>query len=320
MSILLQDLLHSLPPIFPFLYGLPLLPPHPHLIVAGTARQIADWAVQCSSNRSSPLAALLDGYDGLFQLAMKVSRLTLYDVRALHAKKGDLLYPLTRIVEHDCGRESHAREAADAGVEYNAEEDVWTICGHPDLAVLNHWVFCELFHHHVDRTIIGASRAASSDDPGILEPLSHETRQRFIAYCVPDRTNQYRKDYKQVNEFQLLDQNEMWQSDTFKTREKIIVNFWRTGEISEPDPSEYSVWPIRHITKLKLFLKIAFDLGGASMIMLIPGRMHEFKELLEEIKASVTRMELQDLGPGAGDDFDETYWYGMVGDAMNWNC
>ena len=66
----------NLSPVLPELHGQPLLP-HPRLILAGTARQLADWAVLSPSNRTTLYDALLEGNDGLLRLAQQVARVSL---------------------------------------------------------------------------------------------------------------------------------------------------------------------------------------------------------------------------------------------------
>src|SRR5580658_8735202 len=68
-----------LPPILPMLYGRPLLPPHPHLILAGTARHVADWAIASRENRAVLYESLLEGNCGLLKLSQKVARVSLKD-------------------------------------------------------------------------------------------------------------------------------------------------------------------------------------------------------------------------------------------------
>jgi hypothetical protein len=92
-----------LSPILPRLYGQPLLPPHPHLILAGTARQVADWAVASRGNRASLYESLLEGNRGLFKLSREVARVSLNNMRDLNNLKYSLLSPLTRIVDVEGG-------------------------------------------------------------------------------------------------------------------------------------------------------------------------------------------------------------------------
>ena len=94
----------SLRPVFPQLHGQHVLPPHPHLLLAGVGRQIADWAIKCDNNRCKLLESLDKGYQGLLELAEQITRLTLNELCSLHAKKADLLYPLAQIVECEVGR------------------------------------------------------------------------------------------------------------------------------------------------------------------------------------------------------------------------
>ena len=124
----------------------------------------------------------------------------LHDIRALYIKKSDLLDPVSQLLKDLCGQESYyrevdsevreSREAAEDD-EISGDEDIaWEddhpyaydhLCDSPEMAVLNYWIYCELFHHHVDYALIGSSRAKS-----MPEPLSMDTRERFFAYCIPE--------------------------------------------------------------------------------------------------------------------------------------
>lgn len=59
------------------------LQPYPHLLIAGTARQVGDWAVHSIENRDSLRAALRQGVEGLVELCVSVARMSLADMKEL---------------------------------------------------------------------------------------------------------------------------------------------------------------------------------------------------------------------------------------------
>lgn len=63
------------------------LQPHPHLLIAGTARQVGNWAVQSISNRNALHSAIIRGLEGLYELSMRVARMSLHAMRELHQIK-----------------------------------------------------------------------------------------------------------------------------------------------------------------------------------------------------------------------------------------
>lgn len=58
------------------------------------------------------------------------------------------------------------------------EGEWWTILEYPELRVLNHWIYCELFHHTVETALLNASVS--------MRTLSLKTRVSFLSYCIPD--------------------------------------------------------------------------------------------------------------------------------------
>lgn len=88
-------------------------------------------------NHTELYESLLQGSEGLLKLASQVTRLNLGDVKALHAAKGDLLYPLTKIVECEAGRERYRREAQDGRMDPNCW-DTFTACENPEIALLDY--------------------------------------------------------------------------------------------------------------------------------------------------------------------------------------
>lgn len=193
----------TFPPTFAKKYGQNLLPPHPHLLLAGTARQIADWAVQSERNRQELYDAITRGNEGLQDLAVQVARLSLNDVRALHQAKIDVVNPLSRVLDLECGQGERQRYRDDE------ESSVLTVCEDVDQALYNYLIYCELFHHSVDAAL----------DPSMdIVPLSTELRMHWIAQCMPDNNC---KASPAGKEYQMLDYQHMSQSDGFLNFSKI---------------------------------------------------------------------------------------------------
>jgi hypothetical protein len=72
------------------------------LTLAGTARQVADWAVKSTSKKLEFAYALEKGSPGLLQLAFEVARFNLDEIRALHEAKQDIITPLAEKLLRDC--------------------------------------------------------------------------------------------------------------------------------------------------------------------------------------------------------------------------
>ena len=286
----------ALPPAFPKLHGQSLLPPHPHLLLAGVTRQVADWAVQSDENRTELYETLLLGNEGLLNLATQVTRLSLGDIRVLYAAKGDLLYPLTKIVDREAGRERYRLEALRKGID-PCTWDGLTVCENPEIALLNYWIYCELFHHNVDHFLAQDPLQNSS------QPLSNETRLRWLTYCVPDGANKQQPDWSHINEFQQLDQTEMWTCRSFIIRLGTLIEFWSPAAFNEigediwGDPySRYTDYASGFAErKLNLFLRMAIHLGKDSLEMLPPDRIQEFMGRLEALKQKVGSLNAESI-------------------------
>lgn len=214
------------PPVLPRLYGQPPLPSHPHLILAGTARQVADWAVLSRARRAALYGSLLEGNDGLLKLSEQVARVSLADLRDLYNLKYNLLNPLTRIVDAEAGPQMVRDEGNDP------DDYAWTIVRDPDVALLNYWIYCELFHHNVDEILDYATRTSSQS-----RPLDLKTRRCWIAYCMPDTNNHRNWNWREIRDIEHLSQTQMWHScDTFTHREMALLRFFEPGELQEYDP------------------------------------------------------------------------------------
>ena len=148
----------ALRPVFHQFYSEYHRPPYLQLLVVAVARPLADWAIQFEANRDQLYEYLLDGHDGLLDLAEEVTRLHLHDIRSLFSQKQDLLDPVSQRLEESCGMETYYSEVvSDVSESEDATEDdrqseddrrseanhdgihndiVWS----PKTAMLNFWI------------------------------------------------------------------------------------------------------------------------------------------------------------------------------------
>ncbi|ESK94725.1 hypothetical protein Moror_14220 [Moniliophthora roreri MCA 2997] len=75
----------------------------PHLLIAATARQVSDWALQSSSNTEALREALQGGTDGLLNLCVEKAGLTLDDLRRLHLARFSLVNPSSDKIDKMAG-------------------------------------------------------------------------------------------------------------------------------------------------------------------------------------------------------------------------
>ena len=283
----------KLPPVLPRLYGQPLLPPHPHLLLAATARQVADWAIRSRANRTALYEALSEGNDGLLKLSEQVAAVSLQDMRNLHDLKYNLLNPLARIVDIEAGPQM-VRDQGNDPDNYSG-----TIVPDPDIALLNYWIYCELFHHNVDQILSVSARTAPAP-----KPLGLKICRRWVAYCVPDVNNHRNRKWNEIKDFEHLSQTEMWYScQAFTRREMALLRFFESGLLQEYGPDErvpIRAYPIDYDPgiaeqRINASIDMAQHLGVESLRMLLPGGLYQARARLEEIKQRVGVMSLADM-------------------------
>ncbi|KAJ7213724.1 hypothetical protein B0H12DRAFT_1242252 [Mycena haematopus] len=139
--------------------------PHPHLLLAATARQLADWAVEQNHHRYLLELAIHGGVERLFELAIDVSGLSMDDIRRLYTYKCDVLNPLNRRLDLTAGP---------------ASCDFMTVCNDPETALLSWVIHGELFHHSLELAYLPFPQ---------YKPLSSIIRYKWFVYCMPDENS-----------------------------------------------------------------------------------------------------------------------------------
>ncbi|KAG9010236.1 hypothetical protein FRB94_010764 [Tulasnella sp. JGI-2019a] len=135
------------------------LQPYPHLLLAVKARRVADWAVQDDSHREELFRVIKGGTEKVLHLGLRISPLTLDDLRHIHSARLNVLILLSVELDPRYGPKSGG-----------------LICSNLVLALTNFWIYCELFHHSVS---VGYR-------PSAVKPLSITTRRAWVMYCIPD--------------------------------------------------------------------------------------------------------------------------------------
>nr|GAT49266.1 predicted protein [Mycena chlorophos] len=140
--------------------------PHPHLLIAATARELADWAVQSHENRVRLEESMHGGITTLLELAIDVVGLTMEDIRRLWRFKFNVLNPLDRQLDLAAGP---------------ATESPITVCNDPETTLVSWVIYGELFHHSVELGYTPNDLLVNRP-----QPLSSITRYKWFAYCLPD--------------------------------------------------------------------------------------------------------------------------------------
>ncbi|KAF7301265.1 hypothetical protein MIND_00691300 [Mycena indigotica] len=246
--------------------------PHPHMLIAATARQLADWAIQHDERRFRLEEAIRGGVDKLLELAIDVVGLTMDDIRRLLRFKYAVLNPLDKQLDLSSG----------PGSGYGM-----TICNDPETTLLTWVIYGELFHHSMELGYL-------SSDQLRHQPLSSVTRYKWLAYCVPDVNSfnylnfknqpNFFKDYKQ-------EENDRFQQLSLQTAMDFLCpQLWE--DALQPTVLWKTIDPVIRET----YVSCAMNLGFSSLELLVPGGPERLTAQLELIAASLSNA--LNVGPG----------------------
>ncbi|MCJ1242242.1 hypothetical protein MMC14_010249 [Varicellaria rhodocarpa] len=256
-----------LPPVDPNSHDPPPFLPRPRLLLAGVARQIADWVIQSESNRSQLNDALLRGNEGLLDLASHVTRITLEDARALYDARSRVITPIAQRLEQALCVVPHK----------SPEDEMWRSSGFDaEEALLDYWIYCELFHHSID----ASWQRRSSLEPVL--PLSPALRGRWMTNCVfgdglhkVPRSKTFRTNKALIA---------LLGCETWKDGIAVLRNFWSDGNARvAPEIGEEKA--------TYMFLNIGKHLGKDSLELLLPGGLETVRGKFEGLRSSICHLE-----------------------------
>ncbi|KAJ7234309.1 hypothetical protein B0H12DRAFT_162361 [Mycena haematopus] len=244
--------------------------PHPHLLLAAVARQLADWAVEEPRHRYLLEVAIMGGVDKLFELAIDVTGLSMDGIRRLYIFKCDVLNPLDRRLDLAAGP---------------ARSDYMTVCNDPETALLCWAIYGDLFHHSLELAYLPFPRQ---------KPLSSIIRYKWFVYCMPD-INSFRymefppEDVPQwFKDYQDQDDPKEDYRDTCQqlsmaeaTREFLNPSEWE--EELEKSPS----FQTTDESLEELFISCAMHMGMKSLELLLPGGVEKLEADLERIATGI---------------------------------
>ncbi|PVH74447.1 hypothetical protein DL98DRAFT_30544 [Cadophora sp. DSE1049] len=147
--------------------------PDPYFLIAATARQVSDWALESHENAEVLRAAFMVGVDALLALCVEQASITLEEIRRLHLMRFSTLNPVADLIDKAAGAQWYsAPNFWDGGVS-----DAATIFCNPTRTMYQIIIYGELF---------------SSSFQAFLEPeksfprFDIHMRLDFIRYCIPD--------------------------------------------------------------------------------------------------------------------------------------
>ncbi|KAF9069892.1 hypothetical protein BDP27DRAFT_663743 [Rhodocollybia butyracea] len=147
--------------------------PHPHFLIAATARQVSDWALGNAENTERLRRAFQGGVEALFELCIEKAGLSLQDIRRLHLARFSTINPLADKIDKM------------AGVRWYETENFWeggvseavTIYTESGRAAFQIIIYGELF---------ASSMQAYLEPDKNLPKFDLDVRLDYIKYCIPD--------------------------------------------------------------------------------------------------------------------------------------
>ncbi|KAJ6497670.1 hypothetical protein C8R45DRAFT_135397 [Mycena sanguinolenta] len=244
--------------------------PHPHLLLAATARQLADWAVEEDHRRYLLEAAFHGGVDKLFELAIDVVGLSMDDIHRLCTYKCDVLNPLNRRLDVAAGPAT-------------ASNDYITVCNDPETTLLSWAIYGELFHHSLELAYLPFSRRC--------KPLSTIIRLKWFVYCMPDISfesmefspEEIPRFFAEEDESASREYVDRYQQVSMgkATRELLNDSLWKQELAKSP-----SFQATRRFTR-ETYISCAMHAGLKSLELLVPGGVEKLEAGLEVIAAGL---------------------------------
>ena len=131
------------------------LPVHRDLLIAGSSRQVADWAVKSEDNRRELWSAItMEADEGLFKLGVEIARWNVDEVRAIHEADVKIIEPLCKAIAVESGL-TH-RSHCSSSQRFVDEDDLnCALCTGMDRArdsLYGFVIYCNLFHADIEES------------------------------------------------------------------------------------------------------------------------------------------------------------------------
>ena len=147
--------------------------PHPHFLVASTARELSSWAIQSDENTDELRKAFQSGIDGLYELCLSKCGLTLAQIRHWHSSRFRIINPLSNEIDKMAGQQWYSTPNFwNGGVS-----EPYTVHSEPDRQTFQIIIYGELFASTMDAWL---------QPERSLPWFDMQTRLDFVKYCIPD--------------------------------------------------------------------------------------------------------------------------------------
>ena len=129
------------------------LPVHCDLLIAGSIRQVADWAVRSQENRQELWDAItMEADEGLIKLGVEVARWNVDEVRAIHEADVKIIDPICEATaeKSKLTHEDHCFSSPRLDDEENPECDLCTWMDLGRASLYSFVIYCNLFHANIE--------------------------------------------------------------------------------------------------------------------------------------------------------------------------
>ena len=128
---------------------------HRDLLVAGSIRQVADWAVKSQENRQELWDAItMEADEGLFKLDVEVARWNVDEVRAIHEAEVRIMEPLCEAIEEESEltHEGHCFSSPRLDDEDDLECHLCTHMDNVRGSLYTFVIYCNFFHADIEES------------------------------------------------------------------------------------------------------------------------------------------------------------------------
>lgn len=252
--------------------------PDPHFLIAATARQVSDWALESSENTEMLRLAFMGGVNALLELCVEKAGLMMNDIRRLHLMRFSTLNPVADLIDRS------------AGVQWYRQPDFWnggasdaaTIRCEPERAMYQIIIYGELF---------ASTFQAHLEPERSLPRFSLEMRLEYIRYCIPDyccsRGNPGAEAPKPVGPY-APELGEHLEEDQIALNHVLGCRRWREAweglrhQVGEDFELEW---------KQDMWQSVMQCQGLYGLDMIRPGGVYEWRQRLEKIRGQIEALE-----------------------------
>ena len=128
---------------------------HRDILMAGSVRQVADWAVKSQENRQELWDAItMEADEGLIKLGVEVARWNVDEVRAIHEADVKIIDPLCKAIEEESEltHEDQCFSSPRLDEEDDPECDLCTHMGLVRASLYSFVAYCNLFHADIEES------------------------------------------------------------------------------------------------------------------------------------------------------------------------